>query len=389
MHASVGTRFIDIYSTNEHFNNDHKEMENVQFELVKAYPSVDLAVYKVINAIPLWKKCRNLFVDGNSNSPLHYLVNSMSAVPVILGNSVVPNSEKVDYTSYIATGKVVESRHFVHPPKTGYYTPCASSGLCGTVLCSSDGGVIGYHVAGYGETGFCVAPPQSIKDDIRKLMVDGEDCSFDLDPRVIPGMSGMRLRYEEPMNVNFVHGESSFTKTILHRDYCPQIAQLESNIFQHTGDKEVKHKVPPNFHAEGKPQNLLKKVAKKTFKHQGHLLEEELAFLEKCIDSMIPEFGDLNDDITAFGGDGIPALNKDSSNGYGCLKSKHDYFDFERKIIKQEGKDVIEEFRLAAEREDYSPRHFVSVESFKDELRVPEKADIPRTFRVMRMPHIW
>ena len=98
---------------------------------------------------------------------------------------------------------------------------------------------------------------------------------------------------------------------------------------------------------------------------------------------------DLTDHETAFGGDNIPALNKDSSNGYGCTVGKEAYFDFEKKVIKPNMIELIEKVREDAKNGKYDYNLFMCRETLKDELRKSTKVDEPRTFRVMPLGHMW
>jgi len=398
-HSPIEGKVLDIYTTWDHWLNGHKEMENIEVKLVKSYLSVDIAIYRITKAIPLWKLCHNIFPQQQQNNPLHYLVNSVKTQEVILGLSVVRNDQAVNYTGY----RIVNKKNFLgvpyesqelfdisHKPGSGYFTGVSSEGFCGTALCSTDGGIVGFHVAGTpDEVGFVVAPPQDIADDIRKVMTSSRDVKFEIDRRIVPGQSGVRLRYETPMEVRYTGGESSFVKTIFHREYNADIKNLEDSIFHHTTSKTVAPKKPPDFKAMGKPVTLLKKMASKTLSHQGDVTDDELAYIFECLEPMIPYFDDVDDMTVAFGGDGLQPLNKDSSNGYGCLKSKLDYFDFDNKEIKDITREGIERFRKAAEEEDYAPEHFVCIETFKDELRTIPKSTSPRTFRVMPLFHIW
>ena len=122
---------------------------------------------------------------------------------------------------------------------------------------------------------------------------------------------------------------------------------------------------------------------------QGRITPDEVEFMKKYVRSLMVQFTDLSDEVTAFGSDEIPALNKDSSNGYNCKKKKTEYFDFETKEIKQEMRDLAERIRKNAEQDIYDYDDFMCRETFKDELRKSTKVDSPRTFRVMPLGHIW
>jgi hypothetical protein len=388
-HLVADKKLIDVYTTFEHFKNSHKEMENVTIELVKSYPTCDLAVYKIVDAIPLWKLCKNLFPEGNvSNNPLFYLVNSQFSVPVIYGSSVKKSTDEVKYAIYRPQKETV-----THKPDSGYITPLSDPGMCGTVLATSDGGIVAYHVAGTIGQGFCVEPSVNIRADIRSIMLDCIEPTFEIDTKICPNISGARLRYSDKIDQVRAMGDSSFVKTVFHRDVCPEIKRLEERVYVDNLTSipvdVVDHKGPPNFRNVGTPSKLLKKISQKSFKSQGYITMAERSFIKECIKSMLIKFDDIEDDEVAFGNDYTQPLNKDSSNGFGCLKNKSSYFDFENKIIKSEAKSLIDDFEAAAIKKDYNYNLFTSRESFKDELRKSTKLDEPRTFRVMPLGHIW
>jgi len=389
-HLDVKNVLIDVYHSYEHYRNGHKELENEQLRLIKMYPASDLAVYQFKNVIPLYKKCKNLFaynVGAKCSNPLMYLINSTGIAPVLYGSSVVRNNEQVAYSKF--------ANRYEHPPDSGFITNFSQSGACGTVLVSADDGIIGFHVAGGVKHGFCVQPSQLVKEDIRSIMLDGFEPDFEIDERVVPGVSGVRLRYSQPMEYSHISDKSQFIKTIFHRDNNDEIASLEKSLvddqFGHSVPcTEIDHKAPPEFAGEGeKAKQRLQRISLKAFKHQGVITSDERAFIKKCLVSMMCKFDDLSDYETAFGGEFVKPLNKDSSNGYHCVKGKDAYFDFSSKEIKEEARKLFQEVKQQASNKQYDYNYFLSRETFKDELRKSSKKDTPRTFRVMPLGHIW
>ena len=80
------------------------------------------------------------------------------------------------------------------------------------------------------------------------------------------------------------------------------------------------------------------------------------------------QFDDLTDYETAFGGEYVKPLNKDSSNGYHCSKGKDAYFDFNTKEIKDEARKLFNDIKNQAANKSYDYNYFLSRETFKDEL---------------------
>ena len=270
-------------------------------------------------------------------------------------------------------------------------TPVSAEGLCGTVVVSSGHGIIGYHVAGNDVNGFCTIPPTEVANDIRRIMLDGTELPFDIDTKVVPGCSGVRLRYDKgQVEVARTIGDTSFVPTTFHASVNEDMANLIQSLDQrHTIAplEPVGPKVPPIFGSQ--PRKLLADISKKTFKHQGFITTTERKFIGDVIDEMLIPFDDISDQECAFGGDYVGPINKDSSNGYGCMSGKDKYFDYENKIILPAAHELFGQISLEAKSGVYDYNHFMSRETFKDELRKLEKADVPRTFRVMPLGHIW
>lgn len=387
-HLDVGNKFVDIYSSWNHYRERHVEIENVQLRLIRRFVLHDLAVYEIKNTVPIYKLNKQIFMDGATNARDWYLINSCGVLPVVYDTDVIKNDEPVKYSNVYGS--------FNHPVNGGFYTPYTASGACGTVLAAPGIGIIGFHVAGNATMGFCVQPPFEIMKEIRELMIQTPHAqNFALDTKVIENFSGVRVRYEGKVDQIRTLGSTALKPSPLHVSVCPQMATLiddiESEAPRYTPipvDK-LDVKAPPNFSSKGTPAQTLKHLSRKTFMHQGRITNAEIAFMKDYLRTIMVRFTDLRDEEVAFGGEYVPALNKDSSNGYGCLKKKEQYFDFENKIIKQEAYELIKKVSDNAKNNVYNYEDFMCRETFKDELRKSAKVDEPRTFRVMPLGHIW
>lgn len=386
-HTDIERRFVDLYDTWDHYLNNHVHVENVQLKMIKRYFTSDLAVYEIIGTIPLYKLNKQLFANGATTSKNWFLINSTGYERVTYDVDVKRNVEKVTY------GTV---REYSHNPGGGYITPFTTEGACGTVLAAPGVGILGFHVAGGDYVGFCCAPPESVREEIVNLMLAAPAANgFTLDDKIIPGISGARIRYERPIQQTHVGADTSYTRSILHRDVCKDLDDLIGQVerspeeFTKVPMEDIDRKGPPNFKAEGTPAKTLKKLSQKTFMHQGRVTSNEIDFMKEYMRSIMVQYSDLTDYETAFGGPDIPPLNKDSSNGYGCIKGKEHYFDFENRTIKPEMIELAERLRDRAERQCYDYDDYMCREVFKDELRKTTKINTPRTFRVMPLGHIW
>jgi len=387
-HLDIGNKFVDLYHSWDHYKQGHVEIENVQLKLVRKYVLSDLAVYEIKNTVPLYKLNRAIFPTSTVNARQCYLINSCGYYPVIYDKDIMRNDERVQYSNI--HGK------FDHPEGSGFFTPFTASGACGTVLAAPGSGIIGFHVAGSAAVGFCVQPPSHIMAEIRELMMDTPAATnFDIDEKIIPNFSGSRLRYEGKIDQIRALGDTSFKPSPLHKENCEEMRNLISNIeerphlFTETPIDKIDEKAPPNFHSKGTPAQTLKMLSRKTFMKQGRVTDDEIQFIKSYLRTVMIPFTDLEDKEVAFGGEYVPALNKDSSNGYGCLKDKEAYFDFVNKEIRPEAYQLINRVLENARVGNYDYNDFMCRETFKDELRKSTKVGEPRTFRVMPLGHIW
>lgn len=382
-HAWPPEAQVDIYVSVDAYRNKCKEREDMKVKCVRMFPGCDLAVYQMERLVARYKNCNNLFLEAKVKNPILHLVNSYVTIPVMLGVSCINNNVSVKYGSY------------VHAPNTGFFHPLTAGGACGTVLFSEDHGIVGFHVAGGSEVGFCVVPPRIVAEEIRSLMLHHEDVSYEFDTQIRENFSGARLRYPDGyVKTASVLAATSLIPTIFNIEVNDDVKNLKKII---RDDRcvapvdigEIRDKRPPVFSAAGSPHSQLKVTSRKSCKLQGRISQAELAFVANCIDSMIPEFDDITDEECAFGSSELPALNKDSSNGYGCARGKDQYFDFTNKVIYAHTLEKFNKFKEDIEQGKTDIRDVLSVEVFKDELRTEDKADSPRTFRVMPLQHIW
>lgn len=384
---------VNIYATSEHYRHKHREMENVKLNVIKVFPTVDLMVCEIKGVIPLYKRCRNLFLNDKVEVLNLELINSFGVIPVKTFVSIRPNTEEVRYDGLVykndKQGKLmVVGGKVVHPPGSGVYSPLTGDTMCGTVLASNTAGIVAFHVAGNDDMGFMVTPLGIIRQQIRELMLATPECDFEVDDKIIDDFSGVRLRYDkDQVQCNYVNSDSNLVPTALHTSFNSNMDELINELSDSKHDLYIKR--PPNFRALGTPLKTMEAMSKKSFQHQGLVRECELEYIKACVDTLLVDFSDLTDEETAFGCEGVVPLNKDSSNGYGWDKSKLTYFDFDKREITPDGRKMIDGFEHDALADEFNLRNFLTREALKDELRKEAKVNEPRTFRVMPVPHIF
>jgi len=396
-HFDLSTGCISLYATWQHYLNKHCEIENVRVKLIKRYLTTDMAVWEIIGTIPLYKLNKALFSAAASSSSVWYLINSAGYYEVVYDYNCVSNEEVCTYGTIPNAGTLPEATQWRHEIDTGYFYTYSVPGGCGTVLAAPGAGIIGFHVAGGDSAGFAVRPSVEVASEIRDLMMSAPAAdNFDLDDKIIPNFSGVRVRYTQPLKQVRATHKTTFVKSVLHRDCNPEMEKLISDVestpigeYTRAPVEVIDKKAPPNFRSRGTAAKTLKELSLKSFSRQGFVSNEEIEFIKDYMRSILIPFDDLSDQETAFGGKYAPAMNKDSSNGYGCLPGKEAYIDFENKVIKPEMYKLINDIKQQATEKKFDYNYFMCRESFKDELRGSAKVNDPRTFRVMPLGNIW
>lgn len=384
-HAWASSFRADIYQTVEHYKQNCKEREDIGLTLVRIYPACDLAIYQIDRCIARYPNCNNLFQTDTVSNPSLYLINSYVTIPVVLGSNCVSNDAVVKYAA------------FSHAKHTGYFHPLSAGGACGTILFSEVHGIVGFHVAGGEDVGFCVVPPRFVAEDIRKVMLHAEETPYTFDTVLIPNHSGGRLRYDDGfITPKRALGETRLIPTIFNEQANVDVQALKKTLIDDVIGEvtpvkvdAIRSKLPPDFKNRGAPSKLMRETAEKSFKTQGRITKDEEEFIRTCISTLIPTFSGISEEVCAFGDANITSIDKDSSNGYGCLIDKREYFDFENKVILDSAKQLFEDYRMDIENGTVDLRKSLSFEAFKDELRTEDKVNSPRTFRVMPLNHIW
>jgi hypothetical protein len=370
-HVDIHDLYVDIYQSWDHMKNQHVEAERVNVQKVKGYLTVDVAIYRFTQFPVLYKRIKTLFTESTTKSPFVYMILANKVIKMLKGKHVFYNTSSVVYSS--------PTQDYAHPELSGFDTPLSADGFCGAFLVDSAGIVIGMHVAGDDKNGFCVQPNKAISKEINEILSNSSECEFEIDTKITPNVSGVRLRYEQgDIKKKYPIAKTSLAPTIFHTDYNADVKDIMKEM-------DLRQKSPPVV------ENSIKAVESavlKTFSHQGDITSEEDQYIEKALSLMIPTFKEITWDEVAFGNTDLPPINRKSSNGYGMEANKDDYINFEEKHIYDRTLDMLEEFREQCEEGTVKISSMLGVESIKDELRLPEKIKDPRTFRVVPLTHM-
>ena len=387
-HAVFNNPVVTVYSSYDHYIDNHAEIEKNKIKLVSDFPSCDLAVFEFSYLHSLYPTCNPLF-KSRDITPQLFLCTSIMEVPLAFNKNVFLNDVVVEYAQYGS------KKSFSHESESGLITPIEGDGLCGSFVYNSHGDIIAVHSAGDGSRGFCVIPSGIIGKEIRELMSSVRNLQLEIDTRIIPNFSGARLVYgKDVIETSYPNGKSTIIPSILHADACYEMAsfidycntEIASEDFVYT---KIDKRGPPIIN---NPIQTIYNTSTKTFMNQGSITTEEMLFVKECIRALMPidTFDDLDDDVAAFGNEDFAPLNKSSSNGYGHPIGKDKYFDFEKREISQDFKDEFNSFIQRVKSNEYDFKDFISKECFKvDELRNESKREVPRTIRVLPVTHIW
>lgn len=334
--------FVTIYKSSSHILVD-----NLEYVCVYRNDINDVAVFESLFNLPSpFKSVHNHFHESRVLKQLYIIDN----VPISLDTLQASVGCRIKYTDDRGFVNVVES-----PLEYNY----EGVGKCGSVLYDLDAGICGLHVAGLKGKGVGIIWDQECRNAIRDVL-SKPYLSLDLE-----------LSSKELNNVSGVKLEGKYyasTPKTTHIKPTPLHGIFPIN------------REPANLQKYG--PHTVKDVFKKSLNPSQIISNKELEFAGKVLQSMIGPFTDLSDYEVVKGNEFLSGINKDSSNGYHCLKDKTDYFDFEKGISKdfflKEVDDIISSIRAGV----FPTEKFLWCETLKDEVRDLSKEGEPRSFRV-------
>lgn len=360
-----GVSYIDLYNNFDAVVNKVKILDHVPVTLAYFSICADFAILKtpVYNVSP-FKKCAHFFKADTRKITKTNLSLINSDYNIHLPNLLVNPREDVTYSSFDDV--------FVNTLRKDsivMYDGLSVGGICGSLILDKDDGFIGMHVTGNGETG--VSSIFSNKDLVNIATI------LSLDGNVDP------IEISDKLD-----SKTDFSGSILDRSY---------NISSQKCSNFVPSPLYGMFPVNKKPANLqsfgigtVAEMAQKSFKPVSDIPKAELEFASRVINSFIVDFGDITDVEVVKGNDVLAPINKDSVNGLFYTKFKKDYIDFDSGIYLPAFDAQMKEFEHKVKNFELKFEDIVCYEAIKDELRVLEKVDKPRTFRVTQLHiNVW
>jgi hypothetical protein len=244
--------------------------------------------------------------------------------------------------------------------------PLHGNGLCGSIV--SQGGIVGMHVAGSDSKGLGLSVRWSeVMLEVLRNLLKGEDFLYPSQPsqRILKDMSVLKLEETKPVSVG---SSSNIMPTHLYGIYPVE-------------------REPANLLKYGKC--TVKDIAKKSFSHTAFISPKHLEFGKNVVRRFLKHYTHttLSPKDIIKGTAWLAGLNKDSSNGYKCLKLKSDYVDFENDQFREFFKTELDIFENGIKIGKPDWDKMVWTEALKDELRNVEKEGVPRSFRVGTIHH--
>jgi hypothetical protein len=241
-----------------------------------------------------------------------------------------------------------------------------ADGLCGAALTNAEHGVVGMHVAGNRTTGEGLAIVWSLKtrqylNSIVEFQREAQ--ILDIHDKKLVEFSGVKLQAEVGASV----------PTATHIVPSPLYGIYDV-------DRE-----PANLTKYG--PCTVKDVMKKSMKLVKPIKQEELAFAELVLRSIVKPFKSVEEKMIVDGNEFISGLNKKSSNGYKMLREKCEYVDFSKGELTPLCRQLLEELESGIRQGLPDLEKFFWVETLKDEIRNVEKDGVPRSFRVGTILH--
>lgn len=256
---------------------------------------------------------------------------------------------------------------------TDLFYDTRGKGLCGSLVFQQDCGFVGMHVAGNAGTGVGVGKIWNVntRESIAQIISSpATQIPFAIAQYKDSNSSVMKLGIDEELGMT----EEEFRKIQASVPSCSKL--VTTPLY---GIYPVS-RFPAQLSKYGKC--TVKDVAKKSFSPLVPVDEKEMQFAIDTMQAILPEFSKITDSEVVIGNASLAALNKKSSNGFGCLPDKADYIDFDRGEFKEFFKVELDNIETQLKQQILPWRNFVWVESLKDELRGVEKEGLPRSFRV-------
>jgi len=335
------------------YTTDARELDKIPVRIVFEDSQADVRILQFNQSIATpYKNLGKLVAHVSKADSL------VTPLGVVSLDTILCNPEHVHYEHSNIDVRVPYSNK-LNPEQSLIYK-FSVNGACGSLLCDSNSGFVGMHVAGNATNGVSVVWSAEIRNKIRDVFVQDKNYIIpqNIHTKISHGLSVIRLE-ENKMSSHVP------TKTKLIPSQAHAIFPVE--------------RFPVNLRSNG--PCTVKDIAKKSMQSVGFVESHERDFAKNYVHSIIENFSSLPMAEVIGGNNLLAGMNKDSSNGYGCLPDKTDYINFTDNILTELGQREFDRVRSSILKGDVDVKDIVWTETLKDELRDAHKVDTPRSFR--------
>lgn len=343
-----GKKYITIRAK----NNGSYMLEHERVDVVYVDHAEDVAVLKLPSKYPSpFKKIAMWFKQPVDDFDFcSYLISEDTITPLSsIGGRHAGSSHKYyihDWCGQFEKGDIMYDVH--------------GDGMCGSIVFSTNQGIRGMHIAGNAQKHAGVSKLWK-KETIATLKFFCEEDSHLPDFDIRENSSNESVIRVEPIIQTSTNTMTEFGPSPLYGIFPPT-------------------RGPANLSKYGR--NTVKEVAKKSFSSTCYIADQELEFGKNVLRRLVPTYVDISEREVVAGNVNLAPLNKDSSNGLGCLKGKEKYIDFATGCYTQLLKDDLRDFRNKIISGVFPLEELLWSECLKDELRNDEKEGVPRSFRI-------
>jgi len=347
--------YITVYSDYE------KKMimyDQVPIEIIYMNKSEDVAIFGLPKFVP------SLLPDVSELFSINKHEYQLTPAYMISNHGIINIKNRIAAGSGIPMS--IDEDVSVHNNNSVRYD-IGSPGLCGTPIISDKNKIIGMHTGGFAvdgcRTGHGLAMVWSskVKTVIYQILQHHKSIRYNLEVHENNGKDDCSV--VKMNNIDKV-GNSIPTGT-------KYVHSLAKGIYP-------EDKVPANLGQK----NIIKDLAKKSYKPLKPINDRYLNFATSYIRAIVPKFTKVTEQEVVHGIRTSKGINKDTSCGFGLGSDKNEHIDFVNGTYKPEFSDRIQKLKNDIIRGEVDYKDVLYCETLKDELRLVEKKDKPRCFKM-------
>lgn len=358
-HVKEGnTIYVTIY---ENIHNANIQYDQVPVSVVHSFLNDDLVVLALPSQLPTYARTLKKFFDNTDgitmckNSKDQMMITPLSVVKIgyvftpLIGTSYADNSGNTNFVGSINETDI------------GY--SWGGEGLCGSIIASASGSIMGMHVAGKGNIrGYSKIWRSATIQKLNEIL------------------SNTSLTINYSVDTPSKYADLSVVKLVTNgiaasvvKDHSIAPSRVDG-IFENT-------RSPANLTSLG--PGTIKEMVLGSYAKVGMVKDKYLTFATDCVHELIQPFEKMNSEKEIVNGnDKLKRINKDSSSGYGYLKDKHLYLDWENGVILPPLRKEIDNLKEQILLKNLKVESVLFQDQLKVELRNDEKVDKPRVFKM-------